>query len=157
MNVGTTNDAYFGYYWTDDSVFTALAATPLNGGPEPGHAALGTHVAIKLLSVEGPTGAKFGFWEAGGQDTSGEGVDGTNLTWSLDVPLQGGTNVIDVSENDGSAGVDPYGQHSWTGLQRHETRLLPCNMARRRERLFPATTGCIGSSFRPRARRSSFG
>lgn len=109
MNIGTTNDAYFGYYWTDDSVFTALAATALNGGPEPGHAALGTHIAVKLLSVEGPAGAKFGFWESAGQGTDGEGVDGTNLTWSIDIPFQNGTNLIDVSENDGSPGADPYG------------------------------------------------
>ena len=81
LNVGTTNDAYFGYYWTDDSVFTALAATPNNGGPEPGYAAPGTYIQVKLLSVEGPAGAVFGFWETAGQGTDGEGVDGTNLTW----------------------------------------------------------------------------
>jgi hypothetical protein len=36
LNVGTTNDAYNGYYWTDDLVFSALAATPLNGGQNQG-------------------------------------------------------------------------------------------------------------------------
>ncbi len=109
LNVGTTNDAYFGYYWTDDSVFIALAATPDNGGPEPGYAAPGTYIQVKLLSVEGPSGASFGFWETAGQGADGEGVDGTNLTWSVTVPYSNGTNLIYVSESDGSPGSDPYG------------------------------------------------
>jgi hypothetical protein len=109
LNVGTTNDSYFGYYWTDDSVFVALAATPGNGGPEPGHAATGTYIQVKLISLEGPTGASFGFWETAGQGAAGEGVDGTNLTWSVTVPYRNGTNLINVTESDGSPGSDPYG------------------------------------------------
>lgn len=101
---GTTNDAYLGYYYTDDLVFIALAATPDFGGPEPGAAALGTYIQVKLLSVEGPPGASFGFWE-----TSQDGVDSTNLTWSLPVPYHNGTNLVHVSESDGSPGSDPYG------------------------------------------------
>jgi hypothetical protein len=104
LTAGTTNDPYLGYYYTDDLVFIALAATPDNGGPEPGAAALGTYVQIKLLSIEGPTGATFGFWE-----TAQDGVDSTNLTWSLPVPFHNGTNLIHVSESDGSPGSDPYG------------------------------------------------
>lgn len=104
LTAGTTNDAYFGYYYTDDLVFTALAATGDNGGPEPGHAGLGAYIQVQLLSVEGPAGAQFGFWE-----TSEDGVDSTNLTWSVSVPLTHGTNLIAVSENDGSPGADPYG------------------------------------------------
>jgi len=53
LAAGTTNDAYLGYYYTDDLVFIALAATPNNGGPEPGAAALGTYIQVKLLSVFG--------------------------------------------------------------------------------------------------------
>ncbi len=104
LTAGTTNDAYLGYYYTDDLVFIALAATPDNGGPEPGAAALGTYVQVKLLSVEGPPGASFGFWE-----TLENGVDSTNLTWSVPVPYANGTNLIHVSESDGSPGSDPYG------------------------------------------------
>jgi hypothetical protein len=104
LRQGTTNDAYLGYYYTDDLVFIALAATPDNGGPEPGAAALGTYVQIKLLSVEGPAGATFGFWE-----TAQDGVDSTNLTWTVPVPFHNGTNLIHVSEGDGSPGSDPYG------------------------------------------------
>ena len=56
LKAGTTNDAYLGFYYTDDLVFIALAGTPDNGGPEPGAAALGTYIQVKLLSVEGPSG-----------------------------------------------------------------------------------------------------
>ena len=104
LTPGTTDDPYLGYYYTDDQVFIALAATLNNGGPEPGCAALGTYVQVKLLSVEGPSGASFGFWE-----TAQDGVDSTNLTWSLPVPFHNGTNLIHVSESDGSPGSDPYG------------------------------------------------
>jgi hypothetical protein len=104
LTAGTTNDPYLGYYYTSDLVFIALAATPDNGGPEPGAAALGTYVQVKLLSIEGPKGATFGFWE-----TAQNGVDSTNLTWTLPVPFNNGTNLIHVSESDGSPGSDPYG------------------------------------------------
>ena len=109
QNSSTTNDPYGGAYWTDDAVFIALAATANNGGPEPGHAAPGTYIQVKLLSVDGPPGATFGFWESAGPGTTGEGIDGTNLTWSLTVPYHNGTNLIHVSESDGSPGSDPYG------------------------------------------------
>lgn len=101
---GTTNDPYLGYYYTDDLVFIALAATLNNGGPEPGAAALGTYIQVKLLDIEGPAGASFGFWE-----TSQDGVDSSNLTWSVSVPFHNGTNLIHVTESDGSTGSDPYG------------------------------------------------
>jgi hypothetical protein len=105
LTAGTTNDAYLGWYYTDDLVFIALAVTPDNGGPEPGAAALGTYVQVKLLSIEGPVGATFGFWE-----TAQNGVDSTNLTWTLPVPFHNGTNLIHVSESDGSPGSDPNGR-----------------------------------------------
>jgi len=104
MTAGTTNDPYLGYYYTSDQVFIALAATANNGGPEIGHAAPGTFVQVKLLSVEGPAGANFGFWE-----TAQDGVDATNLTWSVPVPYHNGTNLIFVSQSDSSPGSDPYG------------------------------------------------
>jgi hypothetical protein len=101
---GTADGAYLGYFYTDDVVFEALAATPDYGGPEPGAAALGTYIQLKLLSVEGPSGASFGFWE-----TSQDGVDSTNQAWSVTVPYRNGSNLIPVSESDGSPGSDPYG------------------------------------------------
>ncbi len=104
LDAGTTNDPYLGYYYTSDQVFSALAATGDNGGPEVGHAAPGTYIQVKLLSVDGPAGASFGFWE-----TAQDGIDSTNLTWSVPVPSVNGTNLIAVTQSDGSPGSDPYG------------------------------------------------
>ncbi len=109
LGAGDPGSPYEGYYFTDDQVFIALAATGDNGGPETGHAAPGTYIQVKLLSVEGPAGASFGFWETLGQGDDGEGIDGTNLTWSVPVPYHNGTNLIYVSQSDGSPGSDPYG------------------------------------------------
>ncbi len=99
-----TNGPYAGVYYRDGLTFTALAATPDNGGPEFGHAALGATLALEVVSVAGPAGGQFGFWEA-----PANGIDGTNLTWSLAVGTTGGTNQFPLSENDGTAGADPYG------------------------------------------------
>jgi hypothetical protein len=104
LQAGTANDPYLGYYYTGDLVFVALAATPNYGGPEPGAAAPGTFVQVKLLNIEGPPGASFGFWE-----TAQDGIDSTNLTWSVPVPYTNGTKLISVSESDGTSGSDPYG------------------------------------------------
>jgi hypothetical protein len=38
-----------------------------------------------------------------------DGVDRTNLTWTVQTGLTNGTNHIVVSETDGSPGSDPYG------------------------------------------------
>lgn len=104
LTTGATNGLYQGFYYTGDLVFSALAATPDYGGPDPGAAAIGAFIQVKLFSVEGPPGGSFGFWE-----TTENGVDSTNLTWSLPVPYANGTNLIHVSESNGSSGSDPYG------------------------------------------------
>ena len=104
LDAGDPGSPYEGFYYTGDLVFAALAATPPFGGPEPLAAALGSHIDIVVESVEGPAGASFGFWE-----TAVDDVDSTQLTWSLPTGLTNGTNHIAVSENDGSAGADPYG------------------------------------------------
>jgi len=103
LDTGDADGPYSGYFFTADQVFEALPATANNGGPDPDAAAPGTYVQVKLLSVEGPAGASFGFWE-----TPQNGLDSTNITWSVPVPFHG-TNLIHVSESDGSAGSDPYG------------------------------------------------
>jgi len=103
LDAGDADGPYSGYFFTSDQVWEALPATPDNGGPDPDAAAPGTYIQVKLLSVQGPAGASFGFWE-----TPLNGLDSTNLTWSVLVPFQG-TNLIHVSESDGSPGSDPYG------------------------------------------------
>ena len=104
MEQGEAASPYSGYYYTGDLAFAALAATLDFGGPEPLAGALGARIAVVLETVEGPPGAQFGFWE-----TAVDNVESTNLTWSVSVGLTQGTNQISVSENDGSAGADPYG------------------------------------------------
>lgn len=104
MDAGDDGTPYAGYYYTSDVAFVVLAATPNYGGPETYHPGLGAHIQVQLESVEGPRGAHFGFWE-----TPGNEIDSTNLTWTVPTGLTGGTNLIFLSENDGSAGADPYG------------------------------------------------
>jgi hypothetical protein len=80
--------------------FTALGIDPLVGGPEPGHAAPGTHIVIQLVKVTGPGGATFSFWDATGSlPAVSLGVD------------EAGTDALrwDLSENDGAPGDDPFG------------------------------------------------
>ena len=80
--------------------FTALGIDPLVGGPEPGHAAAGTHIVVQLVGVTGPAGGTFSFWDAAGSSPFASlAVGGTTseaLRWNL-------------SENDGLPGEDPYG------------------------------------------------
>jgi hypothetical protein len=104
LDAGGPGSPYAGWYYTSDLVFEALAATPDYGGPEAQAAALGAHIEIVLESVDGPPGATLGFWE-----TQQNGVDSTNLSWTVPVGLTNGTNRIVVSETDGSPGSDPYG------------------------------------------------
>ncbi|HKS37806.1 MAG TPA: hypothetical protein VJW76_11490, partial [Verrucomicrobiae bacterium] len=68
------------------------------GGPVPNAPALGSFIQAQLVSVEGPAGGSFGFWEPGS----------TNPSHSL-VSGQGGTNMFRLTESDGSPGADPYG------------------------------------------------
>ena len=104
LDSGDPGSPYNGWYFTSDLVFVALAATPNYGGPEAQAAAIGSHIEIVLETVDGPKGATFAFWE-----TTQNGVDSTNLTWTMPVGLTNGTNHIVVSESDGSPGSDPYG------------------------------------------------
>ncbi len=104
LDAGTPGSPYEGWYYTGDLVLVALAATPAYGGPEAQAAAVGSHIEAVLETVYGPPGANLGFWE-----TQQNGVDSTNLTWTVPVGLTSGTNHIVVSETDGSPGADPYG------------------------------------------------
>ena len=92
-----TNGTYAGYY-QGNITLTALAATTNHLGPVPYAPALGSWIFAQLVSVDGPSGAAFAFWEAGA----------TNPTISLDSGTTG-TNTWQLSENDGSPNTDPYG------------------------------------------------
>jgi hypothetical protein len=57
-----------------------------------------------METFSGPPRSTLGFWE-----TQQNGVDSTNLTWTVPVGLTNGTNRIVVSETDGSPSAEPYG------------------------------------------------
>jgi hypothetical protein len=56
-------DFYAGYYVHDELTFTALPATVFYGGPEAFHARVGSDLRLQIVSVNGPAGGSFGFWE----------------------------------------------------------------------------------------------
>jgi hypothetical protein len=101
-----TNGPYAGYHVSSGYTFTALSATDLNGGVFPGHAALGSHLVARLVSVEGPVGGSFGFWE-----TPGDELDAEEITFGTSVGEVAGTREFPLSENNGRPGEDPYGHY----------------------------------------------
>lgn len=98
-----TNGLNAGYYRGDVLTFAALAATVPNGGPITGHAARGARLAVQVVSVAGPPGGSFAFWEGDGENDLGE------ITFSVPVGTTDGTNQLVVSENNSEPGIDPYG------------------------------------------------
>ncbi len=98
-----TNGLNAGYYRGDVLTFTALAGTLANGGPITNHAAFGSRLAVQVVSVDGPPGGSFAFWEGDGESDLGV------ITFSVPVGTTDGTNYLVVSENDGEPGADPYG------------------------------------------------
>lgn len=97
-----TNGLNTGYYRGDNVTFTALAGTIPNGLAN-GHAALGAQLAVQVVSVTGPTGGSFAFWEGDGESDLGD------ITFSVPVGITNGTNYLVISENNGEPGADPYG------------------------------------------------
>ncbi len=93
----TNGGTYAGYYQANVT-FTALPRTSLNGGPDPSAPAFGSFIQVRIVSVDGPAGGAFGFWDAGA----------TAPTISV---ASGGTssNMWKLSQSDGSPGSDPYG------------------------------------------------
>lgn len=98
-----TNGLNKGYYRGDALTFSALAATSENGGPAAGHAAFGARLAVQVVSVDGPEGGSFAFWEGDGESDLGA------ITFRVPVGTVAGTNAFLISENAGAPGADPYG------------------------------------------------
>src|SRR5262245_61192254 len=98
-----TNGLNAGYYRGDILTFSALAATIPNGGPIAGHAALGSRLAVQVVSVAGPPGGSFAFWEGDGESDLGA------ITFSVPAGTTNGTNYLIISENEGQPGAEPYG------------------------------------------------
>lgn len=98
-----TNGLNAGYYRGDVLTFSALAGTIPNGGSIPGHAAFGSRLAVQMVSVAGPPGGSFAFWEGDGESDLGA------ITFSVPSGTTNGTNFLLLSENNGVPGTDPYG------------------------------------------------
>ncbi len=98
-----TNGLNAGYYRGDVLSFSSIAGTIPNGGPIPGHAAFGSRLAVQVVSVEGPPGGSFAFWEGDGESDLGV------ITFRVPVGTKNGTNYLIISENNGEPGTDPYG------------------------------------------------
>lgn len=98
-----TNGLNAGHYRGDALTFSALPGTTDNGGPIPGHAAFGARLAVQVVSVMGPPGGSFDFWEGDGES------DLDVITFSVPSGTTNGMNLLLVSENLGEAGADPYG------------------------------------------------
>lgn len=98
-----TNGLNKGYYRGDVLTLAALAGTEPNGGPIPGHAAFGAWLAVQVVSVAGPPGGSFAFWEGDGESDLGV------ITFSVPTGTTNGTNYFIISENSGTPDSDPYG------------------------------------------------
>ena len=94
----TTSGTYAGYYLGNITLTVRAATAAHPPGPEANAPALGSWIFVQLVSVDGPPGGGFAFW-----DTSA-----TNPTYSL-ASGQTGTNTWRLSQNDGSPGTDPFG------------------------------------------------
>jgi len=95
---GTDLTPYKGYF-QGNITFTVLAATSANAGPVENAPALGAYIHLQLVSVSGPDGGSFGFWESGAPAP----------TYSLLADASGGTDLWKLSNNNGVAGSDPFG------------------------------------------------
>jgi hypothetical protein len=93
----TSAGTYAGYY-QGNITLTAIAATEAHLGPFTNSPALGSFLFAQLVSVDGPVGGAFAFWDTGA----------TSPSFSLDCGTTG-TNTWQLTQSDGSPGTDPYG------------------------------------------------
>lgn len=92
---------YAGYY-EGGITLTALPQTIANGGPAAGAPALGSFIQYSIVSVQGPAGGHFGFWE--------EGATSPTFSYATGAAIPGDRIALsDASLGAGSAGADPYG------------------------------------------------
>jgi hypothetical protein len=95
LTLNYTNGGTYAGYYQGNITLTALATTPV---PVPNAPAPGSQIHAQVVSLDGPPGGAFGFWDAGATHPTIVLAAGTT-----------GTNTYIVSENDGSPGSDPYG------------------------------------------------
>ncbi len=100
-----TNAGPFANFYQGAGVtFTALPSTLDNGGPAFGHAADGAFLQLQIVSLSGPAGGVFSIWM---QDAANP--RDSHPLFALPSGATGRTNLLALSESDGSPGMDPYG------------------------------------------------
>ncbi len=77
----------------------AVPATAANGGPETNAAALGSCLALELVSLAGPPGATLGLWETGQSAPS----------FTMNTGEAPAANRLLLSQSQGGPATDPYG------------------------------------------------
>jgi hypothetical protein len=93
-----TNAGRYSNYFVGSFTLSAYARTLLHPEYSPSAAALGAFMHASIASVEGPPGGAFAFWESASNSPT------------ISVPVGGtSTNLILVSQNGGTNGVDPFG------------------------------------------------
>ena len=93
-----TNAGTYAGYYQGNITLTALATSEANAGPVANAALPGSFIQAQLVSVDGPAGGAFSFWEAGA----------TNPTITV-LSGQTGTNLWKLTSGTGAPGADPYG------------------------------------------------
>jgi hypothetical protein len=93
-----TNSGKYAGYYQGNVTLTVQAATPAFSGPEADPPAFGSLERATIVSVAGPAGGVFAFWENGA----------TNPTISVACGATNGTSFA-VTQTDGSPGADPFG------------------------------------------------
>ncbi len=99
VNLRYTNAGPWAQQYESAITLIAVPATVPNGGPVAGHAALGSRLALQLVSLAGPAEGTLRLWEAGQSQPC----------LSLSVGTAEGTNCVVLSQNEGEPGADPYG------------------------------------------------
>ena len=93
-----TNAGSYSGYFQGNITFEAKSSTIQLGDPIPGSAALGSWIHAQIVSVEGPTGGVFSFWEAG------------TTSPTINIPCgTTSTNTWPISNNNGVPGTNPFG------------------------------------------------
>jgi len=93
-----TNGAVYAGYFQGNTTLTALPATGAFAGPDPQCALPGSYIQAQIVSVQGPAGGEFAFWDTGATSPTIKVKSGET-----------GSQLFRLSESDGSPDSDPYG------------------------------------------------
>src|ERR1043166_1651376 len=90
-----TNATKYAGYYQGNITLTALHSFDAFGEPDPSAPAPGSFIRAEIVSVKGPDGGAFGFWETNST---------TDPTFSIPTGTSGASYAFDLSEADLGAG-----------------------------------------------------